>query len=315
MLKVVFMGTPDFAVPSLRALYEDSQIDLVGVVTQPDRINRRGKKSIFSPVKKFAEENGLPLLQPQKLSEETFRQSLVAMQPDLIVVVAYGKILPAYILNMPQFGCVNVHASLLPKYRGAAPIQRSIMDGCKRTGVSIMKLDEGMDTGAVLGYEEVEIGRYTDTDELTVKLSVKGAEALLKMVHGLPDILAEAHEQNPMEATYADKIEKPLGKINWAQSADTIHRLVNALHTNPGVYTIFRGKRLKIHRTDFALSEISDAPGMVISLNEKGIGVGTGKGVLYLQMVQPESKREMPATDFINGHQVKKGEKFDTDSN
>ncbi len=307
-MKVVFMGTPDFAVPSLAALHQHDNIDVVAVVTQPDRINRRGKVKAYSPIKKYALEHGLLLHQFAGLKSEDAYSLLERLNADVFIVVAYGNILPSNILNLPRYGCLNVHASLLPEYRGAAPIQRSILDGKLITGVTIMKLDSGMDTGDILYKQKVKYDQYTDTEELTKILANEGADSLIKVLEDLPEYLEHATPQDHTKATYADKIEKSLGRIDWTEPAEELHRLVCALHANPGTFTMFRNKRLKIHETDYKNDVTTGRPGEIIMLLNDAIAVATGKGILLIKHLQPESKNIMPAEDFINGYQVKMGE-------
>lgn len=310
-MRIVFMGTPAFAVPSLVALAGDQRHEVVAVITQPDRVNRRGGKIAFSPVKQWALDHDMPVSQPNDLQSEDMRAQLAAWNADVFIVVAYGKILPTNILEMPTYGCLNVHASLLPKYRGAAPIQYSIRNGDDHTGVSIMRLDEGMDTGDVLAQAALPIEEDDDAVVLTEKLATLGAEVLLDVMHDLPARLATATAQDHQSASYTKKISKIEGKIDWTRSAVALRCLVNALHTNPGVYTSFRNRRVKVHRASSAdKTESTALPGSILRVDESGVYVATGEGTLILQIIQPENKQRMAATDFIHGYQVRVGEKF-----
>jgi len=309
-MRVVFMGTPEFAVPSLAALADDSRHEVVGVVTQPDRVNRRGGKVAFSPVKDWALAHGFPVYQPTTIRAEETLAQLRAWQADVFVVVAYGKILPAEVLHMPTYGCINVHASLLPKYRGAAPIQYSIWNGDTETGVTIMRLDEGMDTGDIVAQATLAVSEDDDVPMLTEKLAALGADLLTDVLRDLPAALTQARAQNHEAATYTQKISKEEGRICWQHSANRLCRQVNALHANPGVYTRFRNRRLKLHRVVASDEATTASPGSIVHMDAQGIHIATGEGILVAQLVQPENKKQMSAADFMNGYQLRVGERF-----
>ncbi len=311
-LRIVFMGTPGFALSPLRALCE-AGYKPVAVYTQPDRVNGRGGKISFSPVKQYALEQEIPVCQPFSFKEETALSTLRAWSPDLIVVIAYGKILPQAVLDIPTYGAVNIHASLLPKYRGAAPVQRAILNREEETGVSLMKLDAGMDTGPVISSVRTAIGDTVTSGELLEILADLGAKELLRILPILPDALAAAVPQDESRATYAEKITKEMSALVWTDAAADLHARIRALSPNPGTYTVFRGKRVKIHRSFLTQEETTAAPGTVVSTDKKGILVATGEGVLGISRLQPENKKEMDAADWLRGAKVQAGERFGTE--
>ena len=310
--RIVFMGTPAFAAESLKVLCE-KEYHPVAVYTQPDKVNKRGKRVIFSPVKELALKQNIPVYQPLGFNEEDTIQELKQLQPDIIIVIAYGKILPQAVLGIPKYGAINVHASILPEYRGAAPIQRAIIDGKDKTGITVMKLDSGMDTGDIITVAETKIEKHVTAGELFSKLAVLGAEKLLQVLGDLPNMISKAVPQNHKEATYAEKITKEMGRIDWTKSACTLDSLIRGMYPNPGTYTFFRGKRIKIHRAFFRhLNSSAHAPGEVISIKDGSIGIATSSGVIYITGLQPENHKLMSATDFINGYQVKENDRFDS---
>ncbi|HHX97139.1 MAG TPA: methionyl-tRNA formyltransferase [Clostridia bacterium] len=308
MLKVVFMGTPHFAVPVLEKL--NSEYEIVGVITQPDRARGRGKRVSFSPVKKKALELGLVVLQPLSVRKTDFLEILVGLRPDLIVVAAYGQILPREILELPKFGCLNIHASLLPRYRGAAPLQRVIMAGEKQTGVTIMLMDEGLDTGPLLSQKEIEIGEWT-TGKLHDHLAVLGAELLMET---LPLWIEGKIKPKIQEGkvSYAQPLTKADEKINWANGALMIYNQIRALSPRPGAFTFFGDQVLKIFAGISQEKNYPNAvPGEVVALSKgKGFGVQTGEGTLFVKKVQPAGKKIMAAGDFINGYHLEVGYVF-----
>lgn len=308
--RIVFMGTPDFGIPSLDALCANDY-EPIAIYTQPDRINGRGKKIIYSPVKSFAIDHNIPYFQPESLRNEEEIERLRDLKPDLLIVIAYGKILPKAILDIPTYGAINVHASLLPKYRGAAPIQRAIIDGEKETGVTIMQLDEGMDTGNIVSQKSIAISETMTSYDLFEALGKLGAEALISVMDELPKKLNDSVPQDHTQATYAEKITKEMGHIDWTKPAQVLSNLIRGMYPNPGTYTFFRNKRIKIHQCTTSEKNLSHKPGTVISLNDGVIGVQTGNGILWLCEIQPENHKRMSAEDFINGYQVKINDNFD----
>lgn len=298
-LRIVFMGTPDFSVPSLVALHEAGHT-ITSVFTQPDKQRGRGKKVSFSPVKEKALELGLPVMQPEMLRNEAVIATLREQHPDVIIVIAYGKILPKAVLDIPTYGCINVHGSLLPAYRGAAPIQYAIKDGVPESGVTIMLLDEGMDTGAMLAKAAIPLDLKETTGTLFEKLSALGAKALLPVVADLPSYMEKAVPQDEEKATYTAKIDKELACIRWTDAADVIERLIRTLDPQPGAYTTYAGKRLKIWAAD-VVPGTDAAPGTIIAVTKKSFTVQTGTQALIITAVQPESRKRMAAAQFLQG--------------
>jgi methionyl-tRNA formyltransferase len=305
------MGTPDFAVPILAGLAQTNN-DLVAVVTQPDRPRGRGRKVSFSSVKEKALEMGLNVLQPCRIKEEGFIKTLQSLQPDLIVVAAFGQILPEKILKMPTYGCLNVHASLLPHYRGAAPIQRAIMAGEKKTGITIMLMDQGLDTGDILTQADVEIPVDFTFGQLHDRLAVIGAELLVKTIPLWQAGDITSHSQRDKESSYAFPIKKDDEKINWVNSAEVIYNQIRGLTPKPGTYTIFRKKPLKIKKSEIYVDTGQQAvPGTVLLLIKgQGFVVQTGDGSLLVKQVQPVGKKMMSAQSFINGYHLEVGDVF-----
>ena len=308
MWNVVFMGTPDFAVGSLKALLKEGRYHIQAVVTQPDRPKGRGQKLVETPVKTFALQHGLPVFQPLKVKESGFVQKLKEWQPDFIVVAAFGQFLTQEILDIPAYGCVNVHGSLLPKYRGAAPIQYAIIKGEKETGVTIMRMEKGMDTGAMYSKVVVPIDDEMNFARLHDELMEKGAALL---VETLPKIAGgmQPEEQKDSEATYATLLTKEMAKIDWNYPAQEVHDMVRGFDPVPGAFTYMPGgKLLKIWETRVTGNKPEAAPGTVVSTGKNDFTVACGDGVLRILTVQPESKKRMPAAVFLNGHGVKAGD-------
>ena len=312
MWNVVFMGTPDFAVGSLKALLEAGQYHIQAVVTQPDRPKGRGQKMVETPVKTFALQHGLPVFQPLKVKEAEFVQQLKAWQPDFIVVAAFGQFLTQEILDIPTYGCINVHASLLPKYRGAAPIQYAIIKGEKESGVTIMRMEKGMDTGAMYSRVVVPIDAEMNFARLHDELMEKGAKLLtetLPLIAG--GLLPE--EQKESEATYATLLTKEMAKINWNRPAQEVHDMVRGFDPVPGAFTFLPdGKLLKILETRVTGNRIYSVPGTVVAVNKNEFCVACGDEELRILTVQPESKKRMPAAVFLNGRGVKSGDVLGT---
>ncbi|MBI5560743.1 MAG: methionyl-tRNA formyltransferase [Deltaproteobacteria bacterium] len=307
--RILFMGTPLFAVPPLRALVERG-FDVVGVVTQPQKPFGRGGKLIPAPVKEFALRWNLGLLEPVSIREERFVNKLKSLSLDLIVVAAYGKMLPESVLGIPRFGCVNLHASILPSYRGAAPVNWAIIKGEKITGVTTMLMDAGMDTGPVLLAEKVEIGRDETAGELSIRLSEAGASLLARTVEFFLEGKITPAPQDDKKATYAPPLKKEDGRIDWNLSAKEMENRVRGLCPWPGAYTFWRGKSLKIHRGAAAdgrevLALGGLRPGEVVAAGGV-IVVGCGKGVFEIKELQLEGKRRMGAVEFLRGHRLGK---------
>ncbi len=305
-LRIVFMGTPDFSVPSLQRLY-DTGYDIAAVYTQPDKQRGRGKKVTYSAVKERALALHLPVIQPNSMRDETVIAELASYHPDVIIVIAYGKILPKEVLDIPQYGCLNVHGSLLPKYRGAAPIQYAIKNGEKTSGVTIMLLDEGMDTGAVLKKAEIPLDAKETTGTLFDKLSVLGADTLCNVLAHIEKYEKQAQPQDEQQATYTAKIDKELAHIDWAQDAVVIERLIRTLDPHPGAYTMWDGKRLKIWSAEL-VAGMQEPAGTIISVSKKQFTVQTGNGALCIREVQPESRKRMAVAQFLQGSTLAVGD-------
>ncbi|NLH45611.1 MAG: methionyl-tRNA formyltransferase [Acholeplasmataceae bacterium] len=309
-MRIVFMGSPEFAVDSLKELAENSHHEVVAVITQPDRPKGRGQKVLMTAVKEYAMTKCLPVLQPAKIRNKEFIEELRALKPELIVVVAFGQFLPKDILQMPKYGCINVHASLLPKYRGAAPIHYAIMNGEKETGVTIMMMDEGMDTGAMLSKSVIEISDDMTMGCLHDQLKIAGAKLLIDVVEGLERGTIKPIPQNNDEATYASLLDKKIEKIVWSSTAKEIHNKVRGLNPWPGAHSFLPdGRNLKIWQTRVAEKEYFGVlPGTIIEFTKGGFLVACGKGCLEVLEVQPESKKKMSADVFCNGYKIKLGE-------
>ena len=308
-MRIVFMGTPDFAVGSLQALCESGKHEIVGVVTQPDRPKGRGNKMLMTPVKEYALAQGYTVYQPQKVKTEEFVQVLRTLQPELIVVAAFGQFLSKEILELPKYGCINVHASLLPKYRGAAPIQYAIIKGEKESGVTIMQMDIGMDTGAMLSKVVVPIGENTTMGELHDALRAEGAKLLLTTIDDIASGKAEAVPQNDAEATYATLLDRSMEHIDWSKSAQEVHNLIRGFNPAPSTFTkLPNGKSLKIWGSRLTDKTSAAAAGTVIETAKRSFFVACGEGVVEITEVQPESKKRMPAQVFLNGRGVQVGE-------
>lgn len=308
-MRIVFMGTPDFAVGSLQALCESGKHEIVGVVTQPDRPKGRGNKMLMTSVKEYALAQGYTVYQPQKVKTEEFVQVLRTLQPELIVVAAFGQFLSKEILELPKYGCINVHASLLPKYRGAAPIQYAIIKGEKESGVTIMQMDIGMDTGAMLAKVVVPIGENTTMGELHDALRAEGAKLLLTTIDDIASGKAKAIPQNDAEATYATLLDRSMEHIDWSKSAQEVHNLIRGFNPAPSTFTkLPNGKSLKIWGSRLTAKTSEAAPGTVIETAKRSFFVACGEGVVEITEVQPESKKRMPAQVFLNGRGVQVGE-------
>jgi len=298
------MGTPEFAVPSLKALVESGD-EVVALVAQPDKPKGRGLKPSPPPTKVIAEEYGVPVLQPPGIRTEAFLLELAALNPDLICVAAYGKILPKAVLVLPRFGCLNVHASLLPKYRGAAPVNWAIARGEAVTGITIMQMDKGMDTGDILLTREIPID-YDDTGEtLTEKLSLAGAELLLQAIAGLKKGYLRPLKQDEAAATYAPMLKKEDGRVDWSKPAGEIRNQIRGMLPWPGAYTFSNGKMLKIYKAE--VSEGEGEPGEVLAAGQGILRVMTGEGALDIFELQMEGGKRLDAKAFLSGRKIEPG--------
>lgn len=308
-MRIVFMGTPDFAVGSLQALCESGKHEILAVVTQPDRPKGRGNKLLQTPVKEYALEQGLTVYQPQKVKTPEFVEILHDLQPELIVVAAFGQFLNKEILELPKYGCINVHASLLPKYRGAAPIQYAIIKGEKESGVTIMQMDIGMDTGAMLDKVVVPIAENTTMGELHDALREQGATLLLQVIDKIAAGTAVAEPQDDAQATYATLLDRSMEHIDWSKTAQEVHNLIRGFNPAPSTFTkLPNGKSLKIWGSKMTDKSSAAAAGTVIETGKHSFFVACGDGVLEITEVQPESKKRMPAQVFLNGRGVQEGD-------
>jgi len=305
--KILFMGTPGFSVPSLEGLV-GSGYPVIAVVTQPDRPRGRGKRPEPSPVKIRAGELGLPVLQPEKVRDESFLSLFRELKPDLVVLVAFGQILPREILETPPSGCVNVHPSLLPRYRGAAPIRWALIRGEEKTGVTILFMSEEVDAGDMILQEEVPVGPEDTYDSLHDRLARTGARLLVEALGKIEGGTAGPIPQDGRKATFAPKLTGDMGHINWNREGREIVNLIRGLSSQPGAYAFIRGKKIKIYRAAWERFSTGAKPGTIVAGSEKGLAVAAGDGLVYLEDVQLEGKKRMPAKDFLRGFRFDSGE-------
>ena len=324
-MNIVFMGTPDFAVESLEALYNAGH-NILAVVTKVDSPSGRGMNLVPSPVKVFAEEKGLKVLQPEKVkNNEEFMNEIKAMNPELIVVVAYGKILPQEFLDIPRYGCVNVHGSLLPKYRGAAPIQWAVLNGDHTTGITTMFMDAGMDTGDMILRVETPIDYEETTGQLWARMAKLGANLLIETMNRISSVTDNRFIENVAQLkseigarkqgddyTMAPMLSKDMALIDWSKSANEIHNLVRGLDPIMGAYTYINGKKLKIWKTYTRITSEKYAmtPGEILDITPDGILVQTGEKTILIQEVQAENSKRMSVRDYLNGNQIEKHQVF-----
>ena len=301
-MKILFMGTPDFASESLRALIK-SENEIVGVVSQPDRPKGRGHKLVPTDVKVTAQEAGLTVYQPELLKNEAFLPTLEELNPDIIVVAAYGRILPEYILNYPRYGCINVHASLLPKYRGAAPIQRAVLNGDDETGVCIMKMEKGLDTGDIISVKSTAIGEYETSGELFDRLAKIGGDLLVRTIKDIETGNAVYTKQDDEKSTYAEKITKETACIDWEKSSTQISKQICAMNPFPGAYTTYMGDTLKIYEAE--KTEGEGKPGQILGIEKKkGLKVACKNGAIFIKTVQFAGLKRMNIEDYARGHKI-----------
>lgn len=308
-MRIIFFGTPDFAVPSLNKLISSGE-NVVSVVTQPDRVKGRGHLLSRPPVKESALSQGIPVLQPAGIRSEEFLATMADMKPDMIVVVAYGRIIPPDLLALPPKGCINVHASLLPKYRGAAPIQWSIVHGESKTGVTTMLMDKGLDTGDILLMQETEILPDDNAVTLGNRLSEMGADLLMATIRG---ILSETIRPVPQsgESTYAPIIKKEDGRIIWTKSAQEIFNLTRGMYPWPGGQCLFESEKITVISSRVADAEASETAGSIVKIRGDELHVGTGMGILALLELKPEGKKTMTGAAFARGRHIREGMKFE----
>lgn len=305
-MKILFMGTPDIAASALSKLIEE-KFEIVGVVSQPDKPKGRGHKLMPTDVKVVALENNIEVFQPQSLKNGELKEVLNSLKPDIIAVVAYGKILPKYILEYPKYGCINMHASLLPKYRGAAPIQWSVINGDKVTGVTTMLMDEGLDTGDMLLKKEIEIGEYETSEELFDKMAVVGGEVLAETIKNIENITPIP--QNHDEFSYAPMISKEMGNIDWSKPARVISKLVCGMNSWPLAYTFLNGEMMKVIEARIGEEKNTGVPGEILEYDkEKGLRVKCGEGTIYITRLQFPGGKKMDVGEYLKGHTISMGE-------
>ena len=308
-MKIVFMGTPDFAVPTLEALIRGGH-QVAAVVTQPDKPKGRGKAVLMTPVKEKAMEYGIPVYQPARVKQDDeFFQVLKALSPDAVVVTAFGQILPQRILELPRYGCINVHASLLPRYRGSAPIQWAVINGDRETGVTTMMMDAGLDTGDMLEKIVVELDAKETGGSLFDRLSLAGGELILSTLEKAEKGTLVRTKQPEEGACYAGMLDKALGKIDWSRDAEAIERLIRGLNPWPSAYTAFEGRTLKLWAAEVTdeCSDGQDEYGRIVKVEKDSFLVKTGKGCLRIRQLQLEGKKRMDTCAFLRGYPVKEG--------
>ena len=302
-MNIVYAGTPDFAVPALQSLI-NSEHNVVAVYTQPDRPAGRGRKVQFGPVKQVAVDAGIPVEQPLSLKDEEAQQTLISYKPDVMVVAAYGLILPQVILDMPRYGCLNIHGSLLPRWRGAAPIHRAIQTGDRETGVTIMQMALGLDTGDMLLKRVCQITDEDTSQTIHDRLAHDGADALLEVLNLIEKDKLEPEPQNDALSNYAKKLNKAEAEIDWNQSATEIDLKIRAFNPWPVAFTLFKGKPLRIYMSKVVDQKNDSEPGSVIAESPEGILIATGDGVLSFSRLQLPGKKAMNVKDFLNGQSL-----------
>ena len=316
MLKIIFMGTADFGAPVLERL-ANSKENKVMVITQPDRPQGRGRKISPTPIKKVALDKGLEVFQPENINDEQSIKRMKEFSPDIILVVAYGQILSNHILNIPEKGCINIHGSLLPKYRGAAPINRAVINGEKEAGITFMFMDEKIDAGDIIFQEKIDISSEETYGELYYRLSALSAETLPKLLEKIKSGKIERISQNIEEVTFARKMNKEEGKIEWRDKGEKVYNLMRGTTPYPGAFTYYQGKKLKITRARFLsdyqneTNAISPNPGSVIKIEKDSILISTGgKGIIRILKLIPAGSKELTAEQFVNGYKIKIGDRL-----
>ncbi|MGN1192006.1 MAG: methionyl-tRNA formyltransferase [Dorea sp.] len=311
-MKVIFMGTPDFSVGTLKALVEAGH-EVVLAVTQPDKPKGRGGKMQYPPVKETALELGIPVFQPKKVRDPECIEELRKYHADIMVVIAFGQILPKEILEMTPYGCVNVHASLLPAYRGAAPIQWAVINGEKVSGVTTMQMDEGLDTGDMIMKTEIVLDEKETGGSLHDKLAESGAKLCVQTLKALEDKTATWEKQGESPTAYARMLDKKLGDIDWSQEAVSIERLIRGLNPWPSAYTGWNGKVMKIWEAEVIEEDTKGEYGMIVRVEKDGFCVQTGSGLLKVLALQIPGKKRMEADAFLRGYQIEKGTRFSSE--
>jgi methionyl-tRNA formyltransferase len=312
-MNIIFMGTPDFAVPALKKIANTADLNISAVVTQPDRARGRGQKVSYSAIKQTALKLDLPVLQNENVNQPEFLEKLKKLKPDFLIVVAFGQKLSVELLELPTYSAINLHASLLPEYRGSSPIHRAIIDGKKITGNTTMHMGPGWDDGDIIYQQEVVIEAAMTVGDLHDKLARSGADLLVKTIHDVAAGTAPRQQQNDQQATFAYKIDKSLGKIDWQQSAQEIFNLIRGVNPWPGAYTDFAGQKMKIWQAepvinpDFDLSQKAKSGTVVKADLKSGLLIKTGNGLLAIKKLQLPGGKKMTAHDFLNGYQLKEG--------
>ncbi len=316
-MKIIFMGTPEFSVPTLKALI-DSEHDIVACYTQPDKPKGRGKKMMMPPVKQVCIEHDIPVYQPTRIRHLEHVKQFQAIEADVAVVIAYGQILPKAILEAPKYGCINIHASLLPKYRGAAPYQWAVINGEKETGITTMQMDVGMDTGDMLLKTSLPIAPDETAGSLHDKLMTLGGPLILDTLKKIEAQSITPKVQGEEQATYAPMLKKESGQIDWSCSAKVIEQLIRGLNPWPSAFSHLNGALIKLWKADadgdnITLDVAAFKPGSICDIDKKkGIGICCGEGVLYIKELQQQGKKRMNATDYLNGHVLCVGDQFDS---
>jgi methionyl-tRNA formyltransferase len=304
--RILFMGTPAFSLPALRLLHEQNY-PVIGVVSQPDRPKGRGLKEVATPVKLLAQELGLPVFQPQKVRDPSFLEIFKKLDPEMVVLVAFGQILPRDIIDYPPLKCLNIHPSLLPKYRGAAPLNWQIINGETKTGISIMIMDEGMDSGDILLQEESHLDSTETYGELHDHLAIRGAALLIKTIEQIINGTAKRISQNASGATLAPRLKKETGKINWNNKVSDIVNLIRGLSPTPAAHTSLEGLPLKIYAAVALQGKVNQTPGSIHEATAAGLSVAASDGYVILNDIQLAGKKRMLVSDFIRGHHIKTG--------
>ena len=305
-MKAIFMGTPEFAIPSFEALYE-SDFEIALVVTQPDRPKGRGKKLSSPPVKLVALEHNIEVFQPERIKDREAIEKIKQVKPDLIIVVAFGQILPKEILELPKYGCINVHASLLPKYRGAAPINFAIINGEKKTGVTTMYMEEGLDTGDMLLKNEVEITPEDTASTLHDKLAIAGKKTLSDTLKAIINTELVPEKQDDSISSYAPIMTKELGKINWDRSAEAISNLVRGTDPWPSAYTLYDNSVLKLFAPVVLDKQSKEKPGTIVAVSSEGIDIASADYIVRIKEIQISGKKRMPVGEFLKGNVLEIG--------
>ncbi|HCX63873.1 MAG TPA: methionyl-tRNA formyltransferase [Eubacteriaceae bacterium] len=308
-MKVVFMGTPEFSVPVLKALHAHHEVVLV--ITQPDKPNRRGNKVTFSPVKEYAQKNELPIHQPKSLREKSVVDEIASFKPDVIVVVAYGQLLPKEILNMPPYGCINIHASLLPKYRGAAPIHRAILENEQKTGLSAMIMNEGMDTGDVIHEVELEIEENMTVGELHDRLSEMAGSFILETFEKMENNRVKRIKQSDQDATYASKIDRETGKVDFRKTTTEVHNIIRGTDPYPGAYALLEGKKVKLFDAIKKEDSSDCEPGTIRYCDSNGLWIKTADGAVVVRKIQFPGKKALRVEEYLRGNENLIGKRFE----